>query len=109
VFLGRVPGWKIALILAAAFAAVVALAIVAGALFLLILPVILVAGLAHRLFGARRRGEAPRGPGLRRPGRGPDRHPIRHPNRDVIEGVFVSVSEERREIDPGKGEGKRRE
>ena len=88
-FLRRIPAWKIALIAAAVLAVVAALVVVAGAVFLLILPVILVAGIAHRLFGGRP-GGAPRGAPV-------DRAP--HADQDVIEGVFVSVSEERREVE----------
>jgi hypothetical protein len=87
VFLRRIPAWKIALIGVAVLALVVGLALVAGAVFLLLLPVILAAGLAHRLFGAKRT-RAPR----------PSKE-----NRDVIEGVYVSLSEERRTVEPPPG------
>jgi membrane protein implicated in regulation of membrane protease activity len=77
-FLGRVPMWKVALAVAAALAAVALLAVLAGAVFLLLAPVVLLAALAHRFFGAgRRRG---------RDGR-------------VIEGEYVAVEEERVEIE----------
>ncbi len=78
-FLRRVSAWKIALIAAAVVAAIGALVLVAGAVFLVILPVVLVAGILHRVFGTRPR-RAPR-------------------ERDVIEGVFVPVPDDRREID----------
>jgi hypothetical protein len=51
----RVPTWKLVLILIAALAVGIAVAIVATGIFLVALPIAIVAGLAYRLFGKRRR------------------------------------------------------
>jgi predicted membrane metal-binding protein len=49
------PSWQLALILIAAFAIGLAVAVVATGVFLIVLPVALLAALAYRLFGPRRR------------------------------------------------------
>lgn len=51
----RVPTWQLVLILIAALAVGVAVAIVATGVFLVVFPIALIAGLAYRLFGKRRR------------------------------------------------------
>ena len=51
----RVPKWQLVLILMAALAVGIAVAIVATGIFLVALPVAIVAGLAYRLFGKHRR------------------------------------------------------
>lgn len=56
----RVPSWQIALILVVALAVGLAIAVVATGIFLIALPVAIVAGLAYRLFG-KRRGASRRG------------------------------------------------
>jgi hypothetical protein len=75
VFLRRVPAWKMALIVAATLATVAALAVVAGVVLLALVPVVLIAVVAHRLFGTRRSGRPP-------------------PDGGLIEGDFAEVPDE---------------
>lgn len=70
----RVPSWQIAFILAVAFAVAAAVAVVASGLFLLLLPVTLVGGVAGRFLRLGRAGV------LRR-------------DSDVIEGEYVVISD----------------
>ncbi|WP_051660852.1 hypothetical protein [Bosea sp. 117] len=57
----RVSGWQIALVVAAALAIGTALALVAASVFLIVLPIVLVSGLAYKLFGGRKPARAPGG------------------------------------------------
>lgn len=50
----RVSGWQIALVIAAALAIGTALALVAASVFLVVAPVLLLSGLAYKLFGGRK-------------------------------------------------------
>jgi hypothetical protein len=51
----RLPSWQIALLLLVALALGIAIAIVATGIFLIALPIVVVAVVAYRLFGGRRR------------------------------------------------------
>lgn len=70
----RMPPWQVAIILAGASAVAVALALLAGGLFLILLPVVLVGAVAYRFRGLRRAS-----------------FPRRDP--DIIEGEYVVVSD----------------
>jgi hypothetical protein len=74
--LRRIPPWKVALIAAAGLATVAALAVVAGVVLLALVPFVLIAVVAHRLFGRRPRPPPPEG--------------------RFIEGVYVEVPDEDR-------------
>ena len=52
----RVPTWQLALLLVLALALGVAVAVIATGIVLVALPIALLAGLAYRIFGKRRRG-----------------------------------------------------
>ena len=58
----RVSWWQIAIVVAVALAVGTALALVAASVFLVVFPIVAIAGLAYRLFGARKRGPAAGGP-----------------------------------------------
>lgn len=51
----KVSWWQVALVVAVALALGTALALVAASVFLVVFPIIVIAGLAYRLFGGRRR------------------------------------------------------
>ncbi|MPT23510.1 MAG: hypothetical protein E2577_11175 [Starkeya sp.] len=54
----KVSWWQVALVVAVALALGTALALVAASVFLVVFPIIVIAGLAYRLFGGRRRAGA---------------------------------------------------
>ncbi|MCS0495342.1 hypothetical protein [Ancylobacter mangrovi] len=55
----RVSWWQVALVVAVAVAVGIALALVAASVFLVVFPILALAGLAYRLFGGRKsRGRA---------------------------------------------------
>jgi len=51
----RVSWWQVAIVIAVALAVGTALALVAASVFLVVFPVVVIAGLAYRLFGGRKR------------------------------------------------------
>ncbi|WAC27830.1 hypothetical protein [Ancylobacter sp. SL191] len=51
----RVSWWQVAVVVAVALAVGIALALVAASVFLVVFPVIAIAGIAYRLFGGRKR------------------------------------------------------
>ncbi|MBS9476835.1 hypothetical protein [Ancylobacter radicis] len=51
----RISWWQVAVVVAVALAVGIALALVAASVFLVVFPVIAIAGLAYRLFGGRKR------------------------------------------------------
>ena len=58
----RVSWWQVALVVAVALAIGTALAVVAASVFLVVFPIVVIAGLAYRLFGGRKRASADAGP-----------------------------------------------
>lgn len=56
----RVSWWQVAVVVAVALAVGIALALVAASVFLVVFPIIAIAGVAYRLFGSRK--SAPQGP-----------------------------------------------
>lgn len=56
----RVSWWQVAIVVAVALAVGTALALVAASVFIVVAPVVLIAGLAYRFFGGRKTG-SPRG------------------------------------------------
>ncbi|WP_428032632.1 hypothetical protein [Ancylobacter sp.] len=58
----KVSWWQVAIILAVALALGTALALVAASVFLVVFPIIVIAGLAYRLFGGRKRAGRADGP-----------------------------------------------
>ncbi|MCJ8142660.1 hypothetical protein MKI84_06995 [Ancylobacter sp. A5.8] len=50
----RVSFWQVAIVVAVALAVGTALAVVAASVFLILLPVVAIAGLAYKLFGGRK-------------------------------------------------------
>ncbi|WP_421698657.1 hypothetical protein [Ancylobacter sp.] len=58
----KVSWWQVALVVAVALALGTALALVAASVFLVVFPIIVIAGLAYRLFGGRRRAAGTSGP-----------------------------------------------
>lgn len=58
----RVSWWQVALVVAVALAIGTALAVVAASVFLVVFPIVVIAGLAYRLFGGRKRTGADAGP-----------------------------------------------
>jgi len=58
----RVSWWQVALVVAVALAVGIALALVAASVFLVVFPILALAGLAYRLFGGRKGGRGPGGP-----------------------------------------------
>lgn len=52
----RVSWWQVAIVVAVALAVGTALALVAASVFLVVAPIVLIAGLAYKLFGAPRTG-----------------------------------------------------
>ena len=71
---GRAPSWQVAIVLVVACALALALALLVGGLFLILLPVVLVGGLAAR-FIARRAARTPR------------------PDREVIEAEYEMIDD----------------
>jgi len=53
----RVSWWQVALVVAVALAIGTALAVVAASVFLVVFPIVVIAGLAYRLFGGRKRAQ----------------------------------------------------
>lgn len=51
----RVSWWQIAIVVAVALALGTALALVAASVFLVVFPIVVIAGFAYRLFGGRKR------------------------------------------------------
>ena len=58
---GRVPFWRIAIVLAVAFVLALALAVLVSGLFLILLPAILIGAIAARFMGRRDQGGPRRG------------------------------------------------
>jgi hypothetical protein len=58
----RVSWWQVALVVAVALAIGTALAVVAASVFLVVFPIVVIAGLAYRLFGGRKRAGTDAGP-----------------------------------------------
>jgi hypothetical protein len=58
----RISWWQVAIVVAVALAVGTALALVAASVFLVVFPIVAIAGLAYRLFGSRKRGPATGGP-----------------------------------------------
>ena len=59
----RVSWWQVAIVIAVALAVGTALALVAASVFLVVFPIVVIAGLAYRLFGGRKpNGGAAGGP-----------------------------------------------
>lgn len=54
----RVSWWQVAVVVAVALAVGIALALVAASVFLVVFPIIAIAGIAYRLFGGRKRAAA---------------------------------------------------
>lgn len=69
---GRVPFWRIAIVLAVAFVLALALAVLVSGLFLILLPVILIGAIAARFMGRR----------------------VARTDRDVIEGEYEVIAED---------------
>lgn len=58
----KVSWWQVAIVVAVALALGTALALVAASVFLVVFPIVVIAGLAYRLFGGRRRAGRADGP-----------------------------------------------
>ncbi|MCK0207168.1 hypothetical protein MWN33_03880 [Starkeya koreensis] len=58
----RVSWWQIAIVVAVALALGTALALVAASVFLVVFPIVVIAGLAYRVFGGRKRATGAGGP-----------------------------------------------
>jgi hypothetical protein len=76
----RVPLWQASIILTGAVVVAATLAVLAGGLFLLLLPVFAVGAVTYRVVG--------------RPRAGRRRENAPHPESDIIEGEFVVLSHE---------------
>lgn len=58
----KVSWWQVAIVVAVALALGTALALVAASVFLVVFPIIVIAGLAYRLFGGNKRARNASGP-----------------------------------------------
>ena len=58
----RVSWWQVAIVVAVALAVGTALTLVAASVFLVVFPIMVIAGLAYRLFGGRKSGPGNDGP-----------------------------------------------